>query len=1109
MTTHDGIAEEKPRLSLLVQSASDLLLRRDPLQYLDSVYERVSEELGLEVYFHFAVVDHDERLHLEAWRGVTPEQAAELEWMEMGQAVCGTTAQQCRPVVAEDIQNRNDEITQLIRGLGISAYICHPLIVEGRLLGTLSFGSRIRSAFEPDEVDLLRALSDLVALALERRRNEQEQEHQMRKLVLLQDLTHEVSQASSVTTICDRAVEGLTEKFGADRASVLIFDDQKVMRFRAWRGLSDGYRAAVDGHSPWGAETQNPKPVVIEDVETDEGLGELKETVLREGIRAMAFVPLVGGGRLHGKFMTYYNEPRRFREGEIKLLQAVAEQIGAAIERGLVYEDLRESEAQFRRAMESAPIPILFHTEDDQMIAASKAVWEITGYEPEEVQNYTDWLKLAFPQHWEEVQSMIEEYFREDKALDETEFLITTRDGSVRRWIFSGGPPARLTDGRKYYVVMANDVTDLKRAQEKLLESEKRFREMADAAPVMMWVTDREGYCVYLNRRWLEFTGQALEDGMDNGWAEPIHPDDRQRACDGFNEATERRESFRLEYRIRRADGDYRWAIDAGVPWYDADGQFKGFVGSVLDITDRKEAEEALRETQERYLLVNDALPVLISYVDRDLVYRYCNAAYQQWFGLKPEAVVGRRLVDVLGEEAHRAVQPSLKRVFQGEAVSVDQFMKYSIGQARYVHTEYVPHVDGDGRVRGYYALVEDITARKRTEEELRRLNEELEARVEERTALAEKQARQLRRLTMRLSAVEQAERRRLAEVIHGELQQLLTAAMMRLDQMNKIVKDPKVKNLRDQARQLILEATNEARSVTTQLSPPILHHAGLGAAIQWLADWMVEKYGLKVQVEVDENSEPQSEELQGYLFEAVRELLFNVVKHSKIDRARAVMRKQGEDTLIEISDNGVGAEEGDLEERQETEGGFGLFSIRERLRMAECEVTYKTEPGKGFQARIRVPAATRGMRTGDPSDTDLSSVLEQVAAIRDQRDAATIRVLVVDDHRVVREGLVWMLEEQPDLDVIGEAATGYEAIDRARALRPDVILMDVNLPDISGIQATRVIKNELNGVMIVGLSVNNDEATRMAMREAGASSYMTKDSEPDDIFDTIRTLVR
>jgi PAS domain S-box-containing protein len=136
-------------------------------------------------------------------------------------------------------------------------------------------------------------------------------------------------------------------------------------------------------------------------------------------------------------------------------------------------------------------------------------------------------------------------------------------------------------------------------AMRELRESEERFRNMADHAPVMMWVTDGSGFCTYLNRGWYEFTGQAREEALGLGWLEAVHPDDRGAARAAFIGATATHSPFRVEYRLRRADGVYRWAIDAAAPRYDGAGNFVGFIGSVIDITERKEAEQVLQRAND------------------------------------------------------------------------------------------------------------------------------------------------------------------------------------------------------------------------------------------------------------------------------------------------------------------------------------------------------------------------------------------------------------------------------------------------------------------------------------------------------------------------------
>ena len=145
---------------------------------------------------------------------------------------------------------------------------------------------------------------------------------------------------------------------------------------------------------------------------------------------------------------------------------------------------------------------------------------------------------------------------------------------------------------RGTYRAAQTEIAERKRTEAALRESETRFRNMADNVPVMVWVTDPTGACTYLSRSWYEFSGQTEQEALGFGWLEMIHPEDRERAREAFATANLRREPARLEYRLRRADGEYGWAIDVGAPRLDERGEFRGHVGSVLDITERKRIED-------------------------------------------------------------------------------------------------------------------------------------------------------------------------------------------------------------------------------------------------------------------------------------------------------------------------------------------------------------------------------------------------------------------------------------------------------------------------------------------------------------------------------------
>ena len=166
------------------------------------------------------------------------------------------------------------------------------------------------------------------------------------------------------------------------------------------------------------------------------------------------------------------------------------------------------------------------------------------------------------------------------------------KDGT-RIQVSSGVSPILDKEGRVVGVsAMSRDISELKHQEAALRESEERFRLVADTAPVLIWMSGTEKLCTYFNKPWLEFTGRPIDSELGNGWAEGVHPEDLQRCLDTYTQSFDRREKFRMEYRLRHRDGEYRWLLDAGVPRFNKDGSFAGYIGICVDVNERKLVEQ-------------------------------------------------------------------------------------------------------------------------------------------------------------------------------------------------------------------------------------------------------------------------------------------------------------------------------------------------------------------------------------------------------------------------------------------------------------------------------------------------------------------------------------
>jgi PAS domain S-box-containing protein len=253
-------------------------------------------------------------------------------------------------------------------------------------------------------------------------------------------------------------------------------------------------------------------------------------------------------------------------------------------------------------------------------------------------------------------------------------------------------------------------------------------------------------------------------------------------------------------------------------------------------------------------------------------------------------------------------------------------------------------------RMKASVAVWRDITKRWQAEEALRVAHNELEAKVEERTA-------RLRKLTATLVQTERRERRRLAQVLHDSLQHQLVAARYSLE------------TLRDKSGEKVFEKTllridgllatslETTRTLTTELCPPILYEAGLAGALKWLARWFGETHGLKVRIVADDEDLRETEELRTTVFHGVRELLFNVVKHAKVNNAQVQMKHPREGVVrIGVIDKGRGFDSETMKSKEGEARGLGLFNLRERIESLGGNLVCESAPGRGTRVTLIVP---------------------------------------------------------------------------------------------------------------------------------------------------------
>ena len=224
------------------------------------------------------------------------------------------------------------------------------------------------------------------------------------------------------------------------------------------------------------------------------------------------------------------------------------------------------------------------------------------------------------------------------------------------------------------------------RAIDNLRESEERFRLVANTAPVMIWMSGTDKLCTYVNQPWLDFTGRSMDCELGSGWAEGIHPEDLQRCLDTFTQSFDRREEFRMEYRLQRYDGEYRWVFDHGVPRFDQNGSFIGFIGIGVDVTDRKETEQALQQAnrvlEERTAALQTREELLKSFVthvpaavemfDRDMRYLQVSDRFCADYSVISSEILGRSHYEVFPDLPERWTEMH-RRGINGETLKAEE----------------------------------------------------------------------------------------------------------------------------------------------------------------------------------------------------------------------------------------------------------------------------------------------------------------------------------------------------------------------------------------------------------------------------------------------------
>ena len=854
--------------------------------------------------------------------------------------------------------------------------------------------------------------------------------------------------------------------------------------------------------------------------------------------------------------------PRRDLDGRIIRWYGTTEDIHELKETELA---LRRNECELSDFFENAAVGLHWVGPDGCILRVNQAELDLFGYTRDE---YVGHHIAEFHADHTAIQDILARLTR-GETLRNYESKMKCKDGSIRDVVISSN--VLWEDGQFIHTrCFTRDITERKQAE----RTEAHLAAIVTHSDDAIISKDLQGNVTSWNRGAERLFGYRAEDIIGRPVSLLI-PWDRRDEESHILERIRRGESIDHYETIRRRKDGTDVAISLTVsPLVDAHGKVIGASKIARDISERKHHELVLQRQSRRNEVLSEVLaqlldggkpeeiirelfPRVAGQMDLDVYLHYVAdddrghltlrsssgipeedlpQLAQLAFGQALGGTSAARFEPVIAFDIQQSSDP-LATLFRTFGVQAYVCYPLMVGARLFGTLSFAsrsrsrfnePEVDLLRTLCHFVSIAMERVRQERALKEreglLQKWTRELEARVQDRTSELRQSQDRLRALASEITLAEQRERKRLATDLHDYLAQLLIVLRLKVHQLAPLVSHGKAADLLHDADRVLTQSLDYTRSLVAELTPPTLREFGLLHAMEWLVSQMRD-HGLTVLLKSNAGSLSLPEDQAVLLFQSVRELLYNVLKHAGAHQATVsfVVTSTKELELI-VEDDGCGFDPVSVEES--TVSRFGLFSIRERMAAMGGRLAIESAEGRGTRVRLNVPYWLMGEGTEEHmrsvTHTVQTTPLSKGSEDRDSiiktqtsnssgvvaHESLPIRVLLVDDHAMVRQGLRNVLEQYDDVAVIAEAANGEEAVISVTRWQPSIVVMDINMPKMNGIDATAEITSRYPDISVIGLSVNAGDANQKAMKNAGAARLLTKEAAVEELYLTIQQVM-